>query len=167
MEIRRATEADAETISRLNADIQELHARALPKHFKPSAPDSFPPEKVRTLLGYPQVRMWIAWLEPKPRESPASDAEPAGYAYAEILRYGETPLHHAQEYVYLHHLSVTPAHQRKGYGTALINTVIALAREEKIPELQLDVWAFNSTAQAFFARHGFAPFTVRMARTSS
>lgn len=154
MDIRRATEADAEALSALNADIQGMHARALPTQFKPPSADTFPPDKIRSLLAYPQVRMWICRV----------DGKPAGYAYAEVIRQGETAMRPATEFVYLHHLSVAPAYRRRGYGAALLRAVLDLAAAEQIAAVQLDVWAFNAEAQGFFARHGFAPFTVRMWR---
>jgi len=40
--IRRASDADAEVVSLLNADVQSLHASALPERFKPLGPDTFP-----------------------------------------------------------------------------------------------------------------------------
>jgi ribosomal protein S18 acetylase RimI-like enzyme len=154
MEIHRATDADAEAISALNRDIQALHAAALPHLFKPPAPDSFPPDKVRSLLQYPQVRMWIGSV----------GGDPAGYVYAEIVRQGESALRLALDYVYVHHLAVVPARQRHGYGTRLLRTVTDHARSEGVSALHLDVWAFNAQAQGFFAKHGFLPFNMRMSR---
>lgn len=177
MDICRATDADAETLSALNADIQAVHAHALPGHFKPPSVHTFPPGKVRSLLAYPHVRIWICWVAPvlgSPdasegvagrRRDPATGAVPAGYVYAEIIRQGETSMRPATEYVYVHHLSVSLGHRRKGHGTALLRTVFDLAKTEGIAAVQLDVWAFNAEAQAFFARHGFTPCNLRLWRS--
>lgn len=40
--VRRASKADAETISRLNADVQGVHAAALPGWFKPAGAGTLP-----------------------------------------------------------------------------------------------------------------------------
>ena len=73
--LRRASEADAEVLSLLNADVQSLHATALPEHFKPLGPDTFPATVARTLLVNPSNFVFIAEV----------DSEPAGYAYAEVV----------------------------------------------------------------------------------
>jgi hypothetical protein len=41
--IRRATTADAEIMSSLNADVQAVHWSTLPSLFKPPGPETFPP----------------------------------------------------------------------------------------------------------------------------
>jgi ribosomal protein S18 acetylase RimI-like enzyme len=154
MDIRPATEEDAAAISALNRDVQQLHAGALPRLFKPPAPESFSPDKVRALAGQPGVCLLIGRIE----------GAPAGYAYAEIVRQGETALRLPMAYVYLNQLSVAPAFQRRGCGGRLLAAVVDFARAEGIDALHLDVWAFNGKAQAFFAKHGFTPFNLRMAK---
>jgi hypothetical protein len=87
--VRRASEADAEVLSLLNADVQSLHATALPEHFKPLGPDTFPATVARTLLVNPSNLVFIAEV----------DSEPAGYAYAEVVHLPESPLRHAWDEV--------------------------------------------------------------------
>src|SRR5215831_7217532 len=41
--VRRATSADAALLSSLNAEVQAIHAEALPTWFKPPGPPAFPP----------------------------------------------------------------------------------------------------------------------------
>jgi hypothetical protein len=48
--VRRAIVADAELVSALNADVQAIHAAALPWRFKPPGPESFPPAEASVLL---------------------------------------------------------------------------------------------------------------------
>jgi hypothetical protein len=42
MEVRLATLNDAEIISALNAEVQTVHAEALPHLFKATSPEAFP-----------------------------------------------------------------------------------------------------------------------------
>jgi hypothetical protein len=58
--IRKATEEDAEILSSLNADVQALHAAALPGWFKTPGPDTFPASVVATLVGSPANFLFIA-----------------------------------------------------------------------------------------------------------
>src|SRR5262245_40173560 len=96
--VRRATTADAELVSSLNADVQVLHAAALPWRFKPPGPDTFPPAAAEALLAKSGHVVLIAELFGKP----------VGYAYAEIVHRPETPFHYAHAMVHLHHISIRP-----------------------------------------------------------
>lgn len=146
MAVRRATVDDAELIASLNADVQAIHAAALPSRFKAASAEAFDRAETVDLLTDPANLVFIADV----------DGEPAGYVYAEIIRRPETSLVYAYEMIYIHHISVRPAHRRRGVGTALIETLRAARRELNIGDLALDVWLFNDGARAFFRRHGFA-----------
>lgn len=149
--IRKAEERDTDILASLNADVQAIHAAALPWRFKPPGPDGFS-ATLAALLAQPKNLIFIAEI----------DGIAAGYAYAEIVRRPETPLHHAHEMVYLHHISVRPVHRRRGIGRALIGAVRAAATDVGIALVALDVWTFNDEARAFFSRHGFSPYMERL-----
>ena len=74
--IRSATEQDADTLTSLNADVQAVHAAALPWHFKPPGPDTFPRTAVADVLAQPDNVVFIAEI----------DGNAAGYAYASPYR---------------------------------------------------------------------------------
>jgi ribosomal protein S18 acetylase RimI-like enzyme len=150
--VRRASEADAEALSLLNADVQGLHASALPERFKPPGSDTFPAAAARALLANPDNLVYIA----------ETDSEPAGYVYAEVLHLPESQLRHAWSEVHLHHISVRPAHRRKGVASALLDSVRAAADDIGIGLVTLQVWSFNEEAQAFFRRQGFTPYMARL-----
>src|SRR5689334_25369020 len=94
--IRRATAADASAVSSLNADVQRMHAEALPWRFKPPGAATFPPEAAAALIAKPESIFFIADVA----------SEPVGYIYAEVIRRAETPFQYALELVYIHHISV-------------------------------------------------------------
>jgi GNAT superfamily N-acetyltransferase len=150
--VRRATTADAELVSRLNADVQALHAAALPWRFKPPGPDTFPPAAAEALLAKPGHVVFIAELS----------GEPAGYAYAEIVHRAETPFHYAHAMVHLHHISVRPEFRKQGVGNALLEAVRSVGKDQGITLMMAEVWAFNEDARAFFRRNGFSAYTERL-----
>jgi GNAT superfamily N-acetyltransferase len=149
--VRRATEADAEVVSALNADVQDLHAAAMPELFKPSGPQTFPPAMARDLLATDNIIL-IAEV----------DTAPAGYAYAQIQRIPETSFCAAWDQVHLHHLSVRPVFRRQGVATALLAAVRGCGREVGIDLVTLQVWTFNEEARAFFRRQGFTTYVERL-----
>src|SRR5215813_9785552 len=150
--IRRAVPADADVISALNADVQAVHAAALPWRFKPPGSETFPPAKAAALLANSNHLGLIADL----------DGQAAGYAYAEVIRRPETSSQYAYDMIYVHHISVRPEFRRRSVGGALLSAVRAAGRELGIELVALDVWSFNEAAQAFFRRHGFAPYNERL-----
>jgi ribosomal protein S18 acetylase RimI-like enzyme len=143
--IREATEADADIISSLNIDVQAAHASAMPWWFKPASRDTFPPEVVARLLDDPSNLLFIAEVE----------VSPAGYVYAEVMDRPETSFNYAYQMVYVHHISVRPAHRRQGVGRALLEAVQTAASKRDIRMISLDVWTFNAGARTFFSRSGF------------
>src|ERR1700735_4640695 len=94
--IRQAGERDVDALASLNADVQEVHAAALPWLFKPPGPDTFTPVDVATLLEQSDNLFFIAEV----------DDVAAGYAYAQIVHRPETSFHYAHDLVHLHHISV-------------------------------------------------------------
>jgi ribosomal protein S18 acetylase RimI-like enzyme len=150
--IREATEADADIISSLNIDVQAAHASAMPWWFKPASPDTFPPDVVARLLDDPSNLVFIAEVE----------SSPAGYAYAEVMDRPETSFNYAYQMVYVHHISVRPAHRRRGIGRALLEAVQAAASKRDIRMISLDVWTFNAGARAFFSLSGFEARSERL-----
>lgn len=123
--IRRATEADAEALSLLKADVQSLHAAAMPERFKQHG--TFPATIVRTLLAKPSNLVFIAEV----------NSEAIGYAYAEIIHLPKSSLLRAWNEVHLHHISVRPSYRRKGVANALLNSVRTAANELGITSFRL------------------------------
>ncbi len=157
MKIRRATHQDAHTLSDLNKDVQKLHADAYPQLFKPVASNPFPPAFFEELLAQPEHVFFIA----------EEDGDPIGYIYVEIRHSPETSYRFAMETILIHHISIQPEHRHKGYGEKLMEAAMSLAREKNIQLVTLDVWSFNTGAQAFFARQGFSIYNQRMWLTLS
>jgi [ribosomal protein S18]-alanine N-acetyltransferase len=58
-------------------------------------------------------------------------------------------------------VAVTPEHQHRGLGTALLAAAAGIARDHGARHLTLEVAAGNERAQALYRRFGFAPVGVR------
>jgi GNAT superfamily N-acetyltransferase len=149
--VRRASTADAELLSALNADVQAMHAAALPSSFKSGA-EAFPPETAAALLRKPGCVTFIAEI----------DRVPTGFAHAEAVHRAETPWRYGFDMLFVHQIGVLAAYRRKGAGAALVGALRLEADSRGIALLALDVWTFNEDARAFFLRQGFMPYTERM-----
>lgn len=152
VKVRRATVRDAKLLSALNADVQAIHAAALPSRFKPAG--SFPETAAAELLASTENMVFIGYV----------GRSPAGYVYVEIIRRPETSLTYAYQAIHVHHLSVGPRRRRKGVGASLLETVRAEGLKLGITLLTADVWSFNQTAQSFFRRCGFTQSGERLWR---
>ena len=148
--IRTATRDDAAVISALNADVQAIHAAALPWRFKP--PGAWTVADAQALLARPNYFAFIA----------EADGGPAGYVVAEAIRHPETGRHHAHAMIYVHEISVREVCRRRGVGRALLDAVTARGKELGIERIALDTWSFNEGALAFFRSYGLAPYNVRL-----
>ncbi len=152
LEIRIAGPGDAAILSELNADVQKLHAEALPHLFKPPSGDTFPPEMAAEWISQPANYFFIG----------RAGGVDIGYIFVEIRSQIENSFRRAMDMVYIHHISIRPEYRQMGYGGELMEAAKSLARQKGIATLALDVWSFNRRAQAFFAAQGFANYNERM-----
>jgi ribosomal protein S18 acetylase RimI-like enzyme len=150
--VRRAVAADAEALSALNAEVQAIHAKALPWLFKAPGSDTFSPSAVEALLGEADSLIFVAELH----------GIAAGYAVAQVVRRPETPFHFAHDMLYVNHFGVRAAARRQGVGSALMAAVRAAATQCGVATVALDVWSFNERARAFFCRRGLSTYNERL-----
>lgn len=152
MQIRRATTKDAELLSTLSTDVQKRHADALPQFFKEPSSETFLLSSSLEMLATPTNYVYIGEV----------DREAVGFIHAQIQDIPENPFRDARRQIIIHHISIKPEHQTKGYGEQLIDAVKTLAQENQIETILLDVWAFNHSAQSFFKKQGFTVLKERM-----
>ncbi|MFN2376254.1 MAG: GNAT family N-acetyltransferase [Candidatus Binatia bacterium] len=85
-------------------------------------------------------RLWVA----------VGEGRPVGFALACRLRDGQP---------WLEELDVHPDHARRGLGRALVETVIAWARQQGAASLALTTFVDVAWNAPFYARLGFRPFS--------
>ncbi len=152
--IRRATLADAELLAELNKDVQQIHADAYPSVFKQ-------PHNTAEILADFKTRIladtdgFVLIIE--------ADQQAVGYIYAKALTRPENAYIYAQKYMLVDQISVKPAYQNNGYGHRLMQAVRDEAVVQGLHRVLLDMYAFNSNAQQFYAKMGFERVSVRMA----
>ncbi|QPZ38635.1 GNAT family N-acetyltransferase [Paramicrobacterium chengjingii] len=148
MSVRRAAESDLDRLSALSVGIQQLHAEGRPDLFR--APDR---EALRTFLADQLASGAIVLIADL-------DGTAAGYLLAEISARPANPFRHASKSLYVHHIAVDPAMQRRGIGKQLMDAAVTIGRAENVDAVRLDSWSFNHDAHTFFESEGFAPLNV-------
>jgi GNAT superfamily N-acetyltransferase len=154
MEIRQAVSADSFLLSSLCTDVQRLHAENHPDIFKMPGSEDFAVSFFETMLADPAVKIFIA----------EENGGAVGYLFCQLVERQENPFTFATRSLHIDQISVRPAVQGRGVGTALIQEAEKLARDWKVERIQLDSWDFNAHAHAFFEGLGFQRFHFRFWR---
>lgn len=144
--IRRATAADAETLS-------VLARRTFVETFGHLYPDddllgflneAYAVERQRVILEHPAYAVWL--LEADGVAIGHAAAGPCGLPHADVQP-GDGELKR---------LYLLKDHQSGGWGSRLFETALAWLQREGPRTLWIGVWSENFGAQRFYARYGFA-----------
>lgn len=143
--IRRASVADAETVSRIATQtFIETFGHLYPdEDLQAFIRDSYAVEKQAVILGHRDYAVWL--LE--------RDGEPVGHAAA-----GPCGLPHPQVQAgdgELKRLYVLARVQNGGWGGKLFQAALDWLERDGPRTLWIGVWSQNLGAQRFYARHGF------------
>jgi GNAT superfamily N-acetyltransferase len=150
MRIEPGSPADAGTLARLNTFVHDLHLEHAPHVFgTPTREDAA--AAFEALLRRENYRAFLAYV----------DDRAVGYV---LVMVGERPasaFNRPRRWLYIDQISVEPDARRHGVGRALVSAVLRHADDTGIDDVEVDTWAFNDRAQAFFASLGFRAKTRR------
>lgn len=94
-----------------------------------------------------------------------SDSLQSGYSAWVMILYGEiigyTLMMLALDEAQLLNISVAESHQKQGLGRVLLNHMLAIAKQDKVTNMFLEVRASNTSAIALYANMGFDEVSVR------
>lgn len=143
--IRRATVADAETVSALAAQtFTETFGHQYPEaDLQFFLRDSYAVDKQKLILGHPDYAVWLLEVEGKAVGHAA--AGPCGLPHADVAD-GDGELKR---------LYVLREHQNGGWGARLFETAQEWLLRDGPRTLWIGVWSENLGAQRFYARYGF------------
>jgi ribosomal protein S18 acetylase RimI-like enzyme len=151
MNIRKATISDVPLLVALNQSIQDLHAQAFPERFRRNPPR----ETVERAFGAMIQASSSYWLV-------AEEDEPIAFLIAEFREREESWCVVAHRVCYLAGIVVAPAFRQRGIARALLEELKREAAARGVPQIELDVWAFNAEARQAFASLGFRTLMERM-----
>ncbi|WP_458125899.1 N-acetyltransferase family protein [Paenibacillus sp. Z3-2] len=138
---------DHELISRLNHEVQTLHATMYPEHFKAYDYDAVN-QFFRSIMTNANFQFYV--LE---------QAENVlGYIWFEIKEYNETAFKKAYRSIYIHQLNILKEYKGKGLGKRLMDKVEEIAGLNHIKKIELDYWSRNDQAKGFYEKNGYTQY---------
>ncbi len=154
---RKATDKDLSHLAVLNRSVQQLHVDIEPGIFH--AVPNF--EHVKTFfaneMSENKNRFYIAEL----------GDDIVGMVWAEILEGRDGLFMVRPKSFYVHHIVITPEHQRTGLGRKFFKYLRGQADALGCKNIGLDTWAKNTSALDFFVSLGFDPERVILKKTST
>ena len=146
--VRFAREGDENKIAELLVAIHRQHAEGRPDLFG-GGNAKLSAGEVKALFHRPDTPFFVAVSE---------DGEVVGYLLSMVTQ-SPTPVHRPYTSLYIDDLNVDASARRLGVGSALLDACRKHAKAIGCYNLTLNVWAFNTSAIAFYEKNGF--FTQR------
>ena len=84
-----------------------------------------------------------------------ADGEKVGYCIQFFRQTDEDSCRHARRVLFIDDLCIDAKHRSQGAGGAMVDAAKKRAAELGCDAVELNVWAFNKGAIAFYERHGF------------
>ena len=145
MEIRYLQDCDKDDLCKLSYQINSEHYQREPAFF------CRPVEEGDD---------WEFWKNSHEKEGgfvlvAAIEDELVGFVSAALSEMPNIPFLNPIKRCKISTIVVSKNHHRRGIGTALFNRVIELASKQGASEVNLEVFSFNTSAQAFYEHLGF------------
>ena len=151
MTVGYAKKEQAPRITELLRYICRIHAENRPDLFLSGEP-KYDAEAVCRLMDEKDTHVLTA----------EEDGEVLGYLIAQTVGGGSQPHLRIARVLYIDDLCVAPEAARKGVGTALFEEAKRIGREQGCARIDLNVWAFNGAAIAFYEKMGMTVSHMHM-----
>lgn len=150
--IRDACESDLPSLGAAMVRIQNTQMEAYPEIFRPFSAE----EAVQHLARLLEESTAVV------RVAVSSDTV-VGHVVLSIRTRPESMFTPSQRTGYIAQIEVEREYRRRGIGRMLLQDCVQIATARNLSRVELDVWSYNSSAQAFFRRCGYRDLAARMA----
>ena len=145
--IRPASEADLPAVNRLRAQVNEVHVQGRPDIFKPGFGAAL--QNHLTVYFHSETNGVLV--------AEAGD-QIVGFAMVAYIDRPASDYNLPRRFYHVAEFGVDPAWRRRGVASALVQSMQADARARGFHKIELDVWAFNEGALAFYEAMGFQTY---------
>lgn len=158
IEVREADSADVPALQRLFTQLDQWHAHHLPERFRFLAHAPREEAYLQSLIDNPEITLFVAVHT---RDDGARDV--IGLADARLRDAPDFPLFRPRRFAVVHNAVVAEAWRGRGVGRQLMAAVHAWAAAHDAEEVELEVYAFNDSAIAFYEALGYRPLRHTLA----
>jgi ribosomal protein S18 acetylase RimI-like enzyme len=151
MKMEIVSTRDANLLSRLNHDVQEIHHEIEPEIFKPFDQDHME-TFFQKVLENSSVKAYIAKV----------DEIPAGYMLLAENTSVDNPYKYACTILHIDQICVESEFKGKGVGKALVDYAKQYAVSKQIKRIEMNYWTQNTNSGEFFRSQGFVNFNERL-----
>lgn len=151
LHVQVARRMDAPALAALNQVVQQMHHEWSGSEYLPPDPraaEDFFLAKVDD----PSALVLVAFRT----------GHPVGFLYAQEMHRPPNPFTSELRVLYVEQVVVLPEKRRSGVGRALFHAAERAAQARGLDEVRLETAAVNASAQAFFDRLGYSPYSVRL-----
>ncbi len=145
--VRPARREELERVNALRRQVNDLHVAGRPDIFRPGFGEALR-NHVYDAFDDAQTNVIVALL----------GGEIVGFATVQYIHRPESPYTLARDFYRVEEFGVDTAHRRRGVATALVAYMKKDAVDKGFDRLELDVWAFNEGALAFYEAVGFTTY---------
>lgn len=157
--------SDLDQLTALSIEVQQLHSNTRPDLFREPNP-----EALRKYLEKELKRSLGKDLNEIHGETLAlflvaeQENHSIGYLLGKTVNRSENPFRHSTQLFHVDQLVVAKSARRLGIGSTLMKAAEMHAVKTGVHNLQLDSWAFNTSAHHFFEQLGFTPMNIIFAK---
>ncbi len=154
MKIREARVDDYEALCAVIREADALHCAHLPDVFQPFPGPARDRNYIVGLIEDPMALLLVA----------EHRGQLVGFLNATVRDAADIPLLVPRRYAFVENIVVKEGFRRRGVGEALMAEAQRWAEAQGASTMELNVYEFNQTAQAFYRRLGYETLTRRMRR---
>ncbi len=152
IEIVEAKEEHIPALGELNLTVQKVHSNEYPELFKYPVDKIELEQEFKELLENNNYYVFVAII----------NNNVVAYSLSQYVNRPESTLISGSKKLYIHHMAVSEDYRNRGVGKKLLSHIHMQAERLEANEIGLDVWSFNSAAQALFRSYGFDVYNERM-----
>ena len=145
--VRLARENELDRINELRKQVNDLHVAGKPEIFKPGFCDDLR-DYIHLIRQDPKKEIVVAEIQGKI----------CGVAVLNHIIRPENPFMYERNYLDIDEFGVDEGCRRQGAATAMVRFIQDRARERGFHRLELNMWAFNRGALAFYESVGFQTY---------
>ena len=145
--VRPAKRGELDRVNVLRRMVNDVHVEGRPDIFRPGFGEALQ-QRVFEEFDAEDSDIIVALV----------NGEVCGFATVEYIHRPETPYSLARDFYRLEEFGVDPAFHRRGVATAMVDYMRKDATAKGFHRIELDAWAFNTGALAFYEAAGFKTF---------